>query len=894
MENQLLITKLIPPVIRPNIVPRTRLIDQMEKGLESKLVLITAPAGYGKTTLLCEWLARRGVSEEPIAWINLSIGDDDPQRFWRYVTFSLANTGAPVGDVPTDLCSLPCCTDGCPIITTLINQIYTHSRPILMILDDFQVIENEKILRDLDFVLENAPINLHLMISSRQEPNIRYARLHARGQLSHISTPALRFNPDETELFLNQTMGLNLSKEDALILSERTAGWITGLQIAGLSLKRCTDTQTFIATFAGSHEIILHYLEEEVVSKLPVAVQEFLIQTSILDRLCEPLCRAVTQMGNCQQVLDRLIKAELFLVSLDEQKYWSKYHQLFAEVLQQRLHRDHPTLVHILHSRASDWYKEAGYLEEAIDHSVAAGDYDRAIDLIEGYTNGKLMINEANKVFTWLNQIPNQIVNKSLRAMLITTWANLSIASLPAIFSTPSMISVAEHDINPAQKLSTPPEHYQNQIDIIQAAQAFFCGDFLNGIQLSLKSLHHLGEYEQNLKSILLMILGACYKHHCDVDEAIKTFAEVKILHGNISLSIYAASELASLQSICGNFYQAVRICKQTLDLVENEGYKNLSVVGLIYLVLGELQIEWNNIERAEQHILQGVKYLFQGQNIEFLSKGYIVLSKLRVAQGDVQGAFEFVNRAVQISGNCTIPWLQSQVLLAQAGVALLQKRYRTLKIIEEKITENIKGKQFRVCIEEQIVLSRLAIFHKEEKEAIPTLEQLEIFTEHAGLKLYQIEILVLRALALQSIRKPIEASATLLKAAGKAFHEDIIHVFIKEGRPMVQLLIDSIERLRQTPDSGDDHLDLMIFLEKLLTLLLKRRSSSSTSISILTKRELEILGLLATGKTAPDIANILFLSTATIRTHIHNLYHKLGIHNRAEAFEKAKELDVI
>ncbi|HSR32549.1 MAG TPA: hypothetical protein VLY63_18465, partial [Anaerolineae bacterium] len=391
----LLATKLHIPPARPNLVARPRLLERLDQGLATRLILLSAPAGFGKTTLLSTWLAG---SPSSASWVSLDAGDNDPVRFLNYLICALRTIGPGVGEMTRQLLRSPQPASIASVLTLLINELATMAKDVVAVLDDYHLIDTPAVHDIIAFLLEHLPLRMHLVIATRVDPPLPLARLRARGHLSEIREGDLRFTTEETTDFLNQTMGLRLSAEDITALEARTEGWVAGLQLAGLSLHGLAsgDVAGFIEAFAGSHRYIVDYLVEEVLSRQPEAVQAFLMQTSILDRMSGPLCDALTQNADGQAMLERLEKANLFLVPLDEQRRWYRYHHLLADVMHQQLQTSEPSLVLDLHRRASRWHEQNGDTDESIQHALAARDWMRAASLMdevsyEAWLNGEIV-----------------------------------------------------------------------------------------------------------------------------------------------------------------------------------------------------------------------------------------------------------------------------------------------------------------------------------------------------------------------------------------------------------------------------------------------------------------------------------------------------------------------
>jgi len=428
MTTPLLQTKLYIPPVRPNLVSRPRLIERLNEGMTRRLTLISAPAGFGKTTLLSEWVAGSG---RPVAWLSLDEGDNDPVRFLAYFVAAVQTTPslseAGVGESALAVLQSPQPPPVEAILTALINEIATIPKPFILVLDDYHVIEAQPIHDALIFLLDHLPPQMHLSLATRSDPFLPLSRLRARGQMTDIRADDLRFSPQETTTFLNQVMGLALSGDQVAILESRTEGWIAGLQLAALSIRGQDDTARLISAFAGDDRYIGDYLVDEVLARRPKGTRDFLLQTSILDRLTGPLCDAVPGNEDGQNVLKKLERANLFIVPLDNRRRWYRYHHLFADLLRQRL-EESTTLQDIesLHQRASQWYEENDFLIEAVEHKLAAGNHEDVMRLIEQGAGEIFQRSQLNTLTKWWARLSRELVTSRPRLCMIYAWAWLA------------------------------------------------------------------------------------------------------------------------------------------------------------------------------------------------------------------------------------------------------------------------------------------------------------------------------------------------------------------------------------------------------------------------------------------------------------------------------------
>ena len=598
----LLATKLHIPPPRPNLVARPRLLERLDQGLATRLILLSAPAGFGKTTLLSAWLAG---SPSSASWVSLDAGDNDPVRFLNYLISALRTTELEVGEVALQLLRSPQPASIASVLTLLINELATLAEDVVAVLDDYHLIDTPAVHDIIAFLLEHLPPppgGMHLVIATRVDPPLPLARLRARGHLSEIREADLRFTIEETAAFLNQTMGLRLSVEDIAALEARTEGWVAGLQLAGLSLHGLArdDIAGFIEAFAGTHHYIVDYLVEEVLSRQPEAVQSFLLQTSILERMSGPLCDALTQRADGQAMLERLEKANLFLVPLDKQRRWYRYHHLLADVMRQQLKASEPGLVPELHRRASRWHEQNGDTDESIQHALAARDWTRAASLMDEVSYEAWLNGEIVKLQGWVKALPESVSSMYPRLAIYYAWAAVVTGRYDESEKDLAQIEPAIQD-NPAL-----------QVDWL-AVQVFLArakGHQGRAIALAQKALE-LPE-TGNLVSRSLLALGltiACW----DVGRIQETLAAAKEAirlaeqAGNWHARAIMLAFFGLAQAALGNLRLALEIYQQAVR--QQPGVPNWTGGGFAQVCLAALYYEWDELDRAIEYARAGLEY---------------------------------------------------------------------------------------------------------------------------------------------------------------------------------------------------------------------------------------------------------------------------------------------
>lgn len=506
MDAPILTTKLFIPKPRQDLISRPRLFEKLNAGLDKKLTLISAPAGFGKSTLLSDWIHQ---SEEDVVWFSLDKGDNDQARLFTYLIAALNKAEViktPVGRGVLEMLKSPQPPSYVDILTALVNEVVALSGNIILVLDDYHLIDSSPIDKSLTFLLENQPQNLHLMIATRDDPQLPLARLRARGQLSELRAADLRFTSSEAAKFLKNGMGLSLSAEDIDALESRTEGWIVGLQLAAISLQGLDDPSTHIKSFTGSHRFVLDYLIEEVLDQQPESVQGFLLQTSILNRLNGSLCDALTGQKNAQGILESLEHANLFIMPLDEKRFWYRYHHLFSDLLRQRLSQTQPDLVLTLHIRASKWYEKNGFPDEAIEHALNAKDFNRTANLIEEQADNIWERGEHTKLRRWLERLPVDLVFSNPQLCILQAW-RLFVSGQQELAER--YLQAAEQVLAPSIDRTTeisPKERYQQsgpdwlklrgRVATIRAFLAVYRGDVQGTLQHAHQALEYLPEQD--------------------------------------------------------------------------------------------------------------------------------------------------------------------------------------------------------------------------------------------------------------------------------------------------------------------------------------------------------------------------------------------------------------
>jgi LuxR family maltose regulon positive regulatory protein len=901
-------TKLHIPFLRSNLVPRPRLIEHLNAGLGQRLILISAPAGYGKTTLIVEWLLS---TKMPAAWVSLDEGDNDPIRFFEYCVSAIQIIFPEVGKTTLVMLQSPQRPAIEALLSLLINDLVGMSHPFFLVLDDYHVIQAQPIHDTITFLLDHLPAQMHLVIGTRADPPLPISRLRARGQLSELRLSDLRFNTEEAIEFLNRTMGFSLAAQELAPLVTRAEGWAAGLQMAALALQAQVSIQGiealpgFIRSFTGSNRFILDYLMEEVLQRQPETIQEFLLQTCILERLCGPLCDALLKDDISSEtpypsssVLEHLDRSNLFIVPLDDQRQWYRYHHLFSDLLNQRLLQSHPDRVTVLHCRASAWFEQNGWINEAIEHSLAAQDYERAAELIAQAAEPTLMRSEVVTYMHWVERLPGAILQSQPRLIVFQAWgllfAGYSKEKIEAYLS--SLGSQVESPL-------TAP---------IRGYMALFQGKIGLSIELLRLALELLPESEHFLRGLAAICLANAYLSEYEVTTGVRTLEEVaqeSQRTGNAMLAVLVYSNLAELSRKLGQLHKAQDYYLQAIELATDVQGRRLPVASRPLAGLGDLKREWNDLGTAAQYLTEAIalsRYWMQAGFIYFAPP----LIRVRMAQGAWEEAQKTILQARKSAAEFSITQIDDYLVeMHQAWFWVVRGDLsEAVRWVERcNIKESIdilpsSGAEayniFHMRKYEQLILARLYLAQNEPAEALCLLETLLPKFEKIGRMVQVIEIKILRSLAWQALGRMDEALAELKYALTLAEPEGYIRLFLDEGNQILSLL----QKIK-VEDEG-----LKAYIQKLmagfgdgskfpgLSIASLPRGSSiqPSSFEPLSNREREVLRFLSGKLSAGEIADDLFVSVHTVRSHLKSIYIKLDVHSRLEAVEKAKELKLL
>jgi LuxR family transcriptional regulator, maltose regulon positive regulatory protein len=910
----ILATKLHIPQSPPKIIHRPHLIERLNDGMHCKLALISAPAGFGKTTLVSEWVAGCG---RTAAWLSLDEGDDDPSRFLSYLISALQTIAANIGVEVLVTLESPEPPPIESILITLINEITTVPEKFVLVLDDYHVIDSKLVDEALAFLLEHLPSQMHMVITTREDPHLPLAQYRARGQLIELRAADLRFTPAEAGEFLNKMMGLRLSEEDIAALETRTEGWIAGLHLAALSMQGHQDSAGFIKSFTGSHHFVLDYLVEEVLKQQSESIQAFLLRTSILDRLCGPLCDAVLgpPSASGQETLEYLERANLFMVPLDNVRRWYRYHHLFADILRMHLMAEQPDQKSTLHRRASEWYEHNGSAADAIHHALAAKDFERAATLIE-LAVPEMRRNRQGATVTelgWLKALPDELVR--FRPVLCVDYAY-------ALFGggepggVESWLQDAERwlevETDKAEMVVEDEKEFRrlpSMIALLRAAIALAQGDMSKAEKNARRVLDLAPEDAHLMLGGAASVLGLAAWARGDLETGRRMTSEgiTNVRQaGYISSAIGGSIVLADIQIALGRLHEAMSTYERALTWAVEPGAPIQRGAADMYVGISALQQEHNDLETATQHLLKSQSL---GELAGLQQNPYrwcVAMARIREAQGDLDGALDLLDQAEHLyDGNFSpnvrpISARKTRLWVAQGrlGEALRWVNDQGLSVENELSYLH----EFDHLTLARVLLARYLSDHAigSISEVMGLLERLLKAAEKRGGKGSVIEILVLQAISYHAQGDLPAALLPLQHALVLAEPEDYVRIFLDEGTSMMQLLREASAR-KIMPDyvdkllaayefdklKSEDHLDLSPTLSK-------GHHNGEPFIEPLSQREFEILKLISLGLSNREIGERLFLALDTVKGHNRRIFEKLQVQSRTEAVARARELGLL
>jgi LuxR family maltose regulon positive regulatory protein len=869
MSPHLLVTKLYTPPARKGLVTRHRLIQLLNDAWQQdkKLTLVSASAGYGKTTLVTEWL--RSLQEKS-AWLSLDETDNDPARFLAYLIAALQLIDKGIGVKTQAMLQSPQPLPPEVVLTTLINEIALTPHSFILVLDDYHQIQTLPIHKQLDFLVEHLPPQMHLVIVTREDPPLPLSRLRARGQMVEIRQNDLRFLPEECADFLQRIMGLNLDTDDINALERRTEGWIVGLQLAAISMQGRDDLSNFVEDFTGSSHYILDYLIDEVFDQQPVEIQDFLLRTSILDRLTGSLCDVVVNRTDSHDLLDSLDHANLFIFPLDQSHTWYRYHRLFADLLRQRLCTSDIITESKLHHIASQWFSTQRLIPEAIHHALEASDWEQAATLINDSIVPMLRSGELMTLIGWLKALPDDVIFTRPELCQNFGWA----------LTLTGQLDTADVYLLQAEKIARDDETLLGPILVARAYHLRVSGNVSQAINYAHRALSILPQADSLSRGLAALTLGLAYWNLGDYQASERAFIEVDRAaqqSGNDYARMTAHSYLGNIQAVYGHLHKAAELCQQVIQSGGQSPFVSPAHIGL-----AALYYEWNQLDQASQEVQIGIDQSQRMGNPLILCDGYRIKAIIDQGFGNPEVALSTLKNADQLVENKQVsPLARLRIAACHVQVALAQENHTAAQFWAEQATDPSGVSLYDPCLG----LTPIYIFlaRQKKKEAAERLRELYNTASQKGCGAGIVEIRLLQALSAESPEGALQFMEEALKMAQP---EGFIRTFVDKGEQVKILL----ERLKS--QGGD-------LKEYILTLLASFGETSKVSASQglvepLSERELEVLRLLEQGLSNGGIAERLVVTTGTAKSHVHNIITKLGVSNRAQAVVQAKLLKLI
>ncbi|HEX6544436.1 MAG TPA: LuxR C-terminal-related transcriptional regulator [Ktedonobacterales bacterium] len=901
-DTPLLATRMLMPRTPARLVTRTHVWHRLQRGMERPLTLLTAPPGFGKTTSLAAWVRQ---VETPVAWVSLDVSDNEPEQFWAYVLSALEQASPGItGGALAMLRSIH--APPLPIILrALLNAVVGSPRDVVLVLDDYHHISESIIHETLAALLDHPPTQLHLYLASRQEPPLPLARLRARDEVNEIRADDLRFRLDEVAEFLSGVMDMRLPFEDVLALAERTDGWIAGLQLAGLSLQQHPDPAAFVASFNGSHRHIMQYLGDEALAAQPADVRAFLLRTSLLDRMSAPLCDALTGRHDSRALLDRIVRANLFVVALDDEGRWYRYYHLFADLLRHHLHEEAPELVPDLHRKAARWLENDGQITEAAHHLFAIPDFDAAAGLLERIYGDLIRRGDIVTLTSLLERLPTDMLAERPALSLAMAEACYARGQLAA---SDRHIAAAERAV---ARMPTATADDQRQQRILTGRIA--------ADRAVLSSMHGAGEaafvYSQKARELLadddslhragvFITVGHAWRFKGDLVAADNAYAEAARLSfeaGSPFLGALATDMRMLVANARGHLHLSANLSRQIIALAESRGEAARSLAGNGWSNLGWRLYEWNDLDGAEEALRQALALGEQWGDVEDQVDSHLWLALVYQAQGKPEQARASLQRADDLlregeqSGQ-TFPWLPPIVIVASARLALMQGRLADAEHWMAAIRDGF-SRDSAIRVLGDLTCVRVLLALGEAAEAQSLLDDLLLRAMANGETAYEIEARMLQALTWQASGETTRAINALGQATAQAMPEGYIRLFLDEGAPMIALL----KLLRDHPTVRED---VAGYCTKLLVLAgaeawatapaTPQPRTHSELAEPLSAREIEVLRLLAKGYSNQEIASELVIALSTVKTHVHHLYAKLQTPDRLRAVTRARALGLL
>ncbi|MBI9050682.1 MAG: hypothetical protein JEZ00_14770 [Anaerolineaceae bacterium] len=881
----LLNTKFHIPKIQSGMVLRTQLIDELNSGRSGKLTLVTAPAGFGKTTLVAEWINEQVQKEDHrnVAWLSLDDGDNSLHQFWIYVVGAIQNIVPSLGI--SCQAGLQASTSA-PIETiliSLINDLCTYSGFLCLVLDDYHEIQSEVIHESLAFFIDRLPHNCHLVIVTRVDPPISIPRLRVRGQITEIRAESLRFTKNEIVNFFSHDLAYALNDHDIELLAKRTEGWIAGIQLASLSLKNAQNKSTFIEAFSGSHRFLVDYLVEEILSRQSAAIQRFLWRTCILERFCTEVCNELVEESNAQQTLRHLEQENLFIIALDDERRWYRYHHLFSEFLSLYLQENEPEIIPALYKKAIDWFTANQYPGDALHYAIKLQDFEHAADLIEQIAPNILENENHMRLMQWINQLPESVINQRPYLCVYLIW----------VYVLSGKMDIASTLLDQVERLhktlsGKDSKIIQGHICAHRAYILFLQGNYQTTIEYANQALAYLPDTEITLRTRTIICLGNAQNYSGELalakitlQKAIALSKEIK----SLSLATFSFCSMGEILRDEGHLTEALEMYQALLNLAEEiTGTQELPYTGFAIFETGVIARERNELDSALTQIKRGVRLCREWFQGEALGIGLLELAETYRLRGEYSKAEATLAEAQEVAGKIS-PWAENLVggmycrlYLSRGEIDKAIQWVSRSDLIDESC--DIGYERFPECPG----LFRTLVKMGKATEALERIDLLIKRDKSCGRMGRLLDLLVLKYVCLYLLDKKNDAIEVLTEAVCMAADERFIRPFLDE-RSLIEACLPNV------PQSTFRDELLMVCSNQITYSVIEQ---DTLLIEPLNEREIEIIQLMATGKSNREISDVLYLSVNTIRWYASQIYMKLGVKSRGEAVAQVRELNIL
>lgn len=910
LKSNLLATKFHRPLLPPKWVQRPHLSQKLTEGLalNRPISLISAPAGFGKTTCVSEWLD--SLERWPVSWLSLEDADDDPGRFFTYLIAALQKTDPVLGQEIADVLQAGQLPPGGVISTSLINDILAADTRFLLVLDDFHVIQDEFILQVMENLVTNLPRPLHLVLLTREDPSLPLARLRANNQLTEIRAQDLRFTGRAVKQFLNEVMGLSLSQTDIAALESKTEGWVVGLQLAGLSIRDQSNPSDFITDLSGSHRFVLSYLTEQVLEQQPEDVRQFLLQTAVLDKLNGDLCNAVTGRQNGRSLLARLFNANLFLIPLDDEGQWFRYHHLFVDLLRDQQRAVGKAETAVLHRRASQWYAQENMSSPAIQHALAAADYETAAALLEDHALQMIMQGDAKTVNNWMEAIPEQERSKSPRTHLALAWMHLLRGAYTEAKPYLEQLRTTLADDSTASQQGADAAVLKADWLVMQSLVLYMQGQSAESAAMAERALALAPEQDSRIRSLAYYALASICWQRGDFACAADTYRRA-IQYGrsaeNGVAEVMSTISLAMMAFEQGQLHLAYEIAAPISERNASSGSLP-PISAVVYGVLGEVHLQWNNRDQARQHTQRSLDLSRLGGINSGTIFGHVTLSRLAQIEGDLETASREIQTAVDLLPVELPDYIRQEVATQQVHLYLARQSLTAAELVLQGLGFSFQESfAFPDLFAEPGLSYSLGLLLNSSLHVLLCRAGNGRVPDHlpAGIELANrliaaarqshhipvvLETYLLRARLHSALGNDEASHADYVSALELAEPEGFIGIFLEQGTAVAKALAHLVRQERLEPK-------LPGYVQHILAAFDSGQSPAAAESSLiepLSDRELEVLRLMADGLKYQEIADRLFISLNTVRYHVKALYGKFSVNNRTQAITAARQQQLL